>query len=157
MLLVVPALARCGGSSKPHSTNAAGATSSSTSSTATSSQPSPATPVHGVQVGQGIVRATSDTLVATMHAGTHTPTVGRAWPVSFSVQRAGRPAPAAVSYQYLLASQVVARRSHYRFRGHFSDVFHWPSSAVGYALTFRAVVESGVTTLYLDYPVRVRR
>jgi hypothetical protein len=156
-LLTVPALAGCGGSGKSHPASTTGTTTAPTSGTATSSQPSSAAPVQGVEVSPGIVRATSDSLAAGMHAGTHTPTVGRAWPIAFSVQRAGRPAAAAVSYEYLFAGQVVARRSHYRFRGRFSDVFRWPSSAVGYPLTFRAVIESGGSTVHLDYAVRVRR
>ena len=30
---------------------------------------------------------------------------------------------------------VVARRSHYNFKGRFRDTFKWPRSAVGYPLT----------------------
>lgn len=157
-LLIVPALAACGGSGTPHAAATTGTSASPAGATGTSAQTSPATtPVQGAEVGPGIVRATSGGLTASMRAGTHTPTVDRAWPVAFSVQVAGRPAPAALTYQYLLAGQVVARRSHYRFRGHFSDVFRWPSSAVGYPLTFRAVIEAGGSTVYLDYPVRVQR
>lgn len=62
---------------------------------------------------------------------------------------------ASVEYEYLFGGQVVARRSHYTFIGHFSDVFRWPSTAVGYPLTFRAVIVSDDTTINLDYPVRV--
>jgi hypothetical protein len=64
---------------------------------------------------------------------------------------------ATVSYEYLYGAQVVARRSHYRFVGDFSDIFIWPVAAVGYPLTFRAVVVSGGTTINLDYPVQVTR
>ena len=53
------------------------------------------------------------------------------------------------------AGQVVARRSHYNFTGHFSDTFQWPASAVGYPLSLRAVIVSGKTTFNLDYAVRV--
>jgi hypothetical protein len=60
-----------------------------------------------------------------------------------------------VSYEYLLGSKVVAHRSHYAFTGHFSDVFTWPSSAVGYPLTLRAVIVSEGVTVNLDYPVQV--
>ena len=62
-----------------------------------------------------------------------------------------------VGCEYLFAGQVVARRSHHTFIGHFSDVSVWPSSAVGYPLTFRAVVVSGGVTIDLDYPVQVTR
>jgi hypothetical protein len=67
----------------------------------------------------------------------------------------GAPLAASVSYEYLLAGAVVARRSHYVFNGHFSDVFMWPSSAVGYPLTFRAVIARGAVTINLDYAVQV--
>jgi hypothetical protein len=60
-----------------------------------------------------------------------------------------------VSYEYLFGGQVVAHRSHYTFTGHFSDIFRWPSSAVGYPLTFRAVIVAGGQTVNLDYPVQV--
>ncbi len=92
-----------------------------------------------------------------MHATTHTPRANRPWPLRFIVTSAGRPAQASVSYQFLLSGAVVARRSHYRFRGHFSDIVVWPDSAVGYPLTFRAVVRAAGRTLNLDYPVVVGR
>jgi hypothetical protein len=92
-----------------------------------------------------------------MRVGTHNPRVNRAWPLSFSVSRGTQPARASVSYEYLFAGQVVARRSHYTFTGHFADVFMWPAQAVGYPLTFRAVIASGTSTINLDYPVQVIR
>jgi hypothetical protein len=96
-------------------------------------------------------------VTATLHAGTHNPRVGRPWPVRFTVTRAGGPVTASVSFEYLFGGRVVARRSHYAFVGYFSDTFIWPSAAVGYPLTFRAVVVSGGTTINLDYPVQVSR
>lgn len=92
-----------------------------------------------------------------MHASTHHPRVDRPWPVSFSVSANGRPASAEVRYEYLFAGQVVAHRSDYRFRGSFHDTFVWPASAVGYPLTFRAVILAAGTTLNLDYSVQVSR
>jgi len=92
-----------------------------------------------------------------MHAGTHTPRAGHSWPIHFTVTLGGAPARAAVAYEYLLAGQVVARRSHYEFDGRFSDVFVWPAAAIGYPLTFRAVITVAGITLNLDYPVKVRR
>lgn len=103
------------------------------------------------------MRAAAQGLSATMHASTHHPRVNRPWPVSFMVTRAGRPAQAHVRYEYLFAGQVVARRSDYAFSGRFHDRFLWPSSALGYPLTFRAVIASGGTTLDLDYAVQVVR
>jgi hypothetical protein len=92
-----------------------------------------------------------------MHATSHHPHVGARWPISFAVAGNGRPAQAEVAYEYLFGGQVVAHRSHYRFTGSFHDVFQWPASAVGYPLTFRAVITSGGATLNLDYPVQVQR
>lgn len=62
---------------------------------------------------------------------------------------------ASVSYEYMFGGAIVAHRSHYTFTGHFSDVFLWPAQAVGYPLTFRAVIVSEGATIDLDYPVRV--
>ena len=90
-----------------------------------------------------------------MHAAGHHPHVGRPWPISFIATEAGRPAHAEVAYEYLFAGQVVAHRSHYRFIGHFHDIFRWPSSAVGFPLTFRAVIKGAGATLNLDYAVQV--
>jgi hypothetical protein len=108
-------------------------------------------------VEAGTVSATSQGVTATLRADTHSPRVNARWPIRFTVVRAGHPARASVSYEYLLGAQVVARRSHYTFAGHFSDVFIWPSAAIGYPLTFRAVIVSGGVTIDLDYPVRVLR
>jgi hypothetical protein len=92
-----------------------------------------------------------------MHASTHHPRVNAHWPISFLVTSAGKPGSAKVEYEYLFGGQVVAHRSHYKFRGTFHDIFTWPSSAVGYPLTFRAVIKAGGVTLNLDYAVQVRR
>jgi hypothetical protein len=92
-----------------------------------------------------------------MHAGTHQPKVDRPWPIDFSVTRGGHAVRASVDYEYLSGNQVVAHRSHYTFTGRFSDVFTWPSSAVGYPLTFRAVIRSAGASINLDYQVQVAR
>lgn len=103
------------------------------------------------------MRGSAGTLAATMHASSHHPRVDRAWPVSFTASRSGRPVHARVHYEYMFAGQVVAHRSTYAFTGRFHDVFHWPASAVGYPLTFRAVISSAGTSVNLDYAVRVAR
>ena len=110
---------------------------------------------HAVEAGT--VSASSQGVTAALRAPTHSPRVGVGWPIHFTVARAGAPARASVSYEYLLGTQVVAHRSHYTFTGHFSDLFDWPAAAVGYPLTFRAVIVSGGVTLDLDYPVQVVR
>jgi hypothetical protein len=97
-------------------------------------------------------------VTATLHvARGHHPRVGERWPISFAVTSAGRPAKAEVAYEYLFGGAVVAHRSHYRFTGAFHDTFNWPASAVGYPLTFRAVIISKGVMLNLDYPVQVHR
>ncbi len=145
--------------------SACGGSSGQTSTRSSTAVPSPSSP--GASSGQKTATATASTantlsasaggVTATLHAATHNPKVNRHWPISFTVAREGHPAGASVSYEYLFAGQVVARRSHYTFTGHFSDVFLWPASAVGYPLTFRAVIVSGASTINLDYKVQVTR
>jgi hypothetical protein len=139
-LLATLALAACGGSS----TKPAPASRAGTSKAAGVGAP-------------GIVTVTRDGLTASMHPQSRHPVVERPWPISFTVTRSGRPARASVSYEYLLDEQVVARRDHYAFDGHFADVFKWPAAAVGYPLTFRAVIQAAGTVIDLDYPVQVVR
>jgi hypothetical protein len=64
---------------------------------------------------------------------------------------------AEVRYQYLFAGSVVARRSHYRFRGTFHDTFRWPARSLHVPLTFRALVTTALGTRKIDYDVRVQR
>jgi hypothetical protein len=156
-------LAGCGGSSSKSSTQTspAGSTPSTTATSSGTSQTQPpaATGAGGQQSsglsGARTVRASAGDLKAVLYAAGHNPKVGRPWPVGFTVTRAGRPARSSVSYEYLFGGAVVARRSHYTFTGSFRDTFQWPRSAVGYPLTFRAVIVSGGTTINLDYPVKV--
>jgi hypothetical protein len=140
----------CGGSSStssattgPHTTTTAPPTSTVATTAATSASTS------------GTVGLSSGGVTATMHPANHHPVVERPWPIGFTVTNHGHPARASVAYEYLFGGQVVAHRSHYLFTGHFSDVFKWPASAVGYPLTFRAVIVSGEVTLNLDYQVQV--
>ncbi len=102
------------------------------------------------------VSATAGGVTATMYGSSHTPKVGP-WPLHFTVTADGRAATASVSYEFLFGGTVVARRSHYTFTGSFSDVAQWPATAVGYPLTFRAVITSGRSVINLDYPVQVTR
>lgn len=152
-------LAGCGGGSSPIASTRSTVTSATQTQTtgATATTPAATTPPPSREVSPGVVRAAQGEVTATMHASGHHPRVNVPWPVSFTVLRAGKPTRAEVRYEYLFAGQVVARRSHYKFNGSFHDTFQWPSSAVGYPLTLRAVIVSGEVTLNLDYPVRVRR
>jgi hypothetical protein len=148
------ALGACGGSSSSKGTTGAAATATTPTGT-TPTSPASGTQQTSTEPSPGVVRASSGSATATMHATTHHPRVDAHWPISFLVTRGGRPAKANVAYEYLFGGQVVAHRSHYTFTGSFHDVFLWPSSAVGYPLTFRAVIATGGATLNLDYPVQV--
>jgi hypothetical protein len=152
---LLPALAACGGSSTPSgSTRSSGSTGSATRSTRSgATQPAPSSGASGPNVVSASARGVS----ASMHPQSHHPLVNRPWPITFTVTEAGKPVRASVTYEYLFGGQVVARRSHYTFDGRFADVFRWPANAVGYPLTFRAVIEARGVTLNLDYPVQVIR
>jgi hypothetical protein len=76
------------------------------------------------------VSAAVGAIAATMHGSTHEPRVGPLWPDRFTVTSAGRPTSASLEYEFLLAGQVVARRSHYAFTGSFHDTIEWPAPAV---------------------------
>jgi len=154
MVLGVLAVAGCGGSSGPSTRSSTPAPTSSSSSGATAP---PAAAASGRVIGTGIVTGSVAGITATMRAGTHSPKVEQGWPIHVTVTANGRPAHASIGYEYLYAGAVVAHRSHYVFVGHFSDVLMWPSTAVGYPLTFRAVVTSGGVSIDLDYPVQVRQ
>lgn len=149
-------LGACGGSGKGESAGAPPPTSS-TSTTPTGVATTPRGEASSTEPAPGVVRAVSGGAAATMHASAHHPHVGAHWPISFLVTTAGKPTTAKVEYEYLVGGQVVAHRSHYTFKGTFHDIFTWPSSALGYPLTFRAVVRAGGATLNLDYPVQVVR
>lgn len=147
-------IAACGGTKGKATTAATRATPAGAETHTTT--PAPATGSH--EISAHMVAASTSALAATLHvSGGHHPRVGASWPIAFTVSRAGRPARATVSYEYLFGGAVVARRSHYSFTGSFHDVFQWPASAVGYPLTFRAVIVSDTRTLNLDYPVQVVR
>jgi hypothetical protein len=91
-----------------------------------------------------------------LQAPGHRPRASKPWPIVLTARDAGgRPLRAEVRYQFLFAGRVVARRSHYTFRGRFRDVVTWPRRSVGVPLTFRAVVSTRLGTRNLDYPVVV--
>jgi len=157
LMLVLPILAllpMCGCGSSAKSTKT-GTGTSATHATQTTPVPVQTTTTATASATGNVVSASVGIVRARLHAATHHPKVQVPWPIHFTVTRGGAPAHASVSYEYLFAGQVVAHRSHYTFRGVFSDTFHWPSSAVGYPLTFRAVIESAGVTINLDYPVQV--
>jgi ABC-type phosphate transport system substrate-binding protein len=142
----------CGGSGKSKTTTSSSSAGSSAGSATTTST---STAVTGSETAPGVITAAASGITATMHATTHHPKVGVPWPISFTVEKAHAPVQAKVVYEYLFGGNVVAKRSNYAFRGHFSDRFLWPGNAVGYPLTFRAVITALGQTLNLDYPVQV--
>lgn len=94
----------------------------------------------------------------TLAAPTHRPKVDAPWPIVIQARGPdGRPLRSEVRYQFLFGGSVVARRSHYRFKGTFRDTLSWPANSVGAPLTFRAVVTTPLGTRRLDYAVEVRR
>lgn len=160
-------LAGCGKSSNGASTSSNSHTSGSSTQTTTSRPPSASQPAGALPSSPStvivapatatslLVSGTVGAVTATLHASTHKPKANRPWPLHLTVTRGGAPVKATVEYEYLFGGQVVAHRSHYIFTGHFSDVFRWPSTAVGYPLTFRAVITAKGATINLDYPVQV--
>lgn len=149
--------AGCGSSPKSNTTTTH-ATQTTPRRTSASTSPQSTGPTQTTATSTAtanVVSASVGGVSATLHAATHHPHVQVPWHIHFTVTHNGAPAHASVSYEYLFAGQVVARRSHYTFTGGFSDTFHWPSSAVGYPLTFRAVIVSAGVTINLDYPVQV--
>jgi hypothetical protein len=127
-----------------HATTTASTAQSTTASTPASSPSSPTVTVAPATPTALLVSGTAGVVTATLHASTHAPKVNQPWPLHFTVTHGGTLAKAAVQYEYLFGGEVVARRSHYTFTGHFSDIFQWPANAVGYPLTFRAVIVGSV-------------
>jgi hypothetical protein len=94
----------------------------------------------------------------TLAAPTHQPVVGAPWPIVIHARGSGgAPLAAGVQYEFLFGGSVVARRSHYRFKGTLHDTLRWPANSAGVPLTFRAVVSTVLGTRHLDYAVRVKR
>jgi hypothetical protein len=154
-------LTACGGSKNTSSIGATATSATATTTTGASAttasgttSSTPSSPGPG-EVLPGVVSGSSGALAARMRTAGHHPHVNKPWPISFVATDAGKPAHAEVAYEYLFGGQVVAHRSHYKFTGHFKDVFRWPPSAVGFPLTFRAVIQGAGATLNLDYAVQV--
>jgi hypothetical protein len=146
VILLASGGAACGGG-KSKSTTSRSATSTSTT---TSSKPAGGTssvstgPIHGTLVGQS-----------------HAPKVKQAWRYSLKVTDAtGRPLSGTVDIEFVFAGQVVGRDtppSHPVTDGRWHDTIEFPARAVGFALTFRAVVHTRLGSVILDWPVKVRQ
>lgn len=102
--------------------------------------------------------AAGSRLVARLYAPTHRPKVKAPWRIRITARTTrGTPVNAEVRYQFLYNGVVVARRSHYRFRGTFRDTLTWPPESAGQRLTFRAVVTTRIGRRNLDYWVQSHR
>jgi hypothetical protein len=99
-------------------------------------------------------------LIAGMTANTHRPKAGERWPIAITARDdRGHPVCGHVRYAIMSNGQVVARRTPPRPNfcgGRFHDrSSRWPHKAIGYVLTFRAVVDTKIGQANLDYLVRV--
>ncbi|HEY2637917.1 MAG TPA: hypothetical protein VGI54_11040 [Solirubrobacteraceae bacterium] len=100
-------------------------------------------------------------LSVTMHATTHTPKVGKKWPITISAFNGRKKVCGNVRYAFLFNGKVVGHRNAgvgSGFCGHFKDPdILWPKRAIGIPLTFRAVVDTKLGQRNLDYAVKVAR
>jgi hypothetical protein len=104
---------------------------------------------------------------ASLHATTHHPRAGKAWPIRVTTSLRG--ARMSAYYQFVFGNRVVAKREinpkstapgkkRFHFRGSFRDpTVTWPRKSVGIPLTFRVVVHSRCGTKKLSYKVVVRK
>ena len=86
------------------------------------------------------------------------PVAGRAYPITVTATRDGRPVSGTIEYGFVFAGSVVARRSHYHFdNGRFTDDLQFPKRATGIPLTLRVFVTTDDGgKAHADLPVRVR-
>jgi len=100
-------------------------------------------------------------LSVTMRATTHSPKVGKKWPITISAFNGRTRVCGRVRYAFLFNGRVVGRRNPgvgASFCGHFKDpAIIWPRRAIGIPLTFRAVVDTKLGQRNLDYAVKVAR
>lgn len=100
-------------------------------------------------------------LSVTMHATTHSPKVGKKWPITITAFNGRHRVCGNVRYAFLFNGRVVGRRNAgvgSSFCGRFKDpAIVWPKRAIGIPLTFRAVVDTRLGQRNLDYAVKVSR
>jgi hypothetical protein len=141
--LLCTALAACGSSSN---------SSSSTGST-TATSPAQTTTTASSSVTTGPVRGT-------LHGTGHTPTAGRPWAYSVHVTDAsGKPLSGTVAIEFAFNGSVVGHDTpltHPVTNGHWADKLTFPSTAIGYPLSFQAVVHTSAGSITLDWPVQVK-
>jgi hypothetical protein len=147
--LLCTALAACGGSSSSSSTTATGSTTGSTTATS----PAQSTTSASSSVTTGPVRGT-------LHGTGHTPIAGRPWAYSVHVTDAsGTPLSGTVAIEFAFNGSVVGRDTpptHAVTNGHWADKLTFPDTAIGYPLSFQAVVHTSAGSITLDWPVQVK-
>lgn len=113
--------------------------------------------------------ASAATVNATLMTSTRAPAAGDHWRYSLTVRVDGRPAPALLRLELVVAGEPVGCWKRVRLvrcsRGRPSDwisvrgrrraSLRWPGWLAGTRLTFRATVRAESTTLTLDAPVVV--
>lgn len=146
LLLALP-LAACGASKSK----------SATSQTTTTTPPPTATPTPA----GGSATVTTGPVHGTLSGQDHAPKVNRAWRYSLEVTDVtGHPLSGTVDIEFMFGGQVVGRDTpptHRVTEGRWHDTIEFPATAVGVALTFRAVVRTRLGSISLDWPVTVRR
>lgn len=108
----------------------------------------------------GSASITSGPVHATLTAANHTPIVGKDWAYSVHVTNAqGRPLPGTVKIEFSFGGAVVGTDhppTHPLSHGVWRDTLTFPRQAVGYPLTFEAVVRTTAGSVTLSWPVTVR-
>lgn len=132
---------------------ACGSSSSSSSSNGSTTATSPAQTTVSSSVTTGPVRGT-------LHGAGHTPIAGRPWAYSVHVTDAsGKPLSGTVAIEFAFNGSVVGHDTpptHAVTNGHWADRLTFPPTAIGYPLSFQAVVHTSAGSITLDWPVQVK-
>jgi hypothetical protein len=97
---------------------------------------------------------------ATIHGGTHEPTVNLPWHYTVTVTDAqGRPLSGAETTRYTFNGAVVGteKPENVKFHGVYRDTIEFPAASVGYPLTVQALVRTSRGTATAGWPVKVHR
>jgi len=105
-----------------------------------------------------IVKRSAGPLFATLTASTHAPKIGVAMTIKVTATLNGKPAHAALTYQYLFGDVVVSTRypcngKACSFTGRYSDRLTFPATSLGTPLTLQVVVKAAGHTVKLGWSV----
>jgi hypothetical protein len=96
-----------------------------------------------------------------LHGANHAPKAGKPWPYSVTVtDAAGHPLSGTVEIEFTFGGQVVGTDTpptHPLTHGRWHDNLMFPARALGFPLTFQAVVHTGRGSITLDWPVTVHQ